>query len=349
MIQRLLRGRALYAALAIFIVVLYVHGMPFKHEPAMRQRAPAAQAVSESLEWWPSTLDAQAMKRAAERSPHLTLLLSILSMIAGCLALGGIALLLWTLWTGRIRFLWQVRPRRLPGWSFGELARILLLILVVAGLTPFARFGLQALFHVAPDANVVMTVSMLVLDVFVMLAILAFAREKGRSVWRVFGCTARKLPGALAVGLRGYTAVFPWLFVSLFAATELTRRFGWKPPVEPIQQLVFQEDRTGVLTLTVLLACVVGPVAEELFFRGVLYTAIRRRASRMIAMLISAAAFSLIHTNVVGFLPILLLGCLLADLYERAGSLASPMAIHILHNSLLMSVALIMRELLARG
>jgi membrane protease YdiL (CAAX protease family) len=64
-------------------------------------------------------------------------------------------------------------------------------------------------------------------------------------------------------------------------------------------------------------------------------------------MLMSGAAFSCIHTNPVGFLPIMVLGCLLANLYERTGSLASPLAVHILHNSLLMSLALVLRQLLA--
>lgn len=347
MIQRLLRGRVLYAALTIFIVSLYARGIPSMHGPAPSEGISAAPQASEPLEWWPSTLDAEAMKRAADRSPHLAVLLSVLSMIAGCLALGGIGLFFWGVGTGRIRSLWRFRPPRLPGWSFGELGRILILIVAIASLIPFARFGLEAVFHLVSDTNLAMTVSMLVLDCFVIVAILAFARGKRRSVWRVFGCTAQKLPGALATGLRGYTAVFPWLFVLLFVAMELARRFGWKPPVEPIQQLIFEEDRTGVLALTVLLACVVGPVAEELLFRGVLYQAIRRRTSRLVAMLASAAAFSLIHTNVVGFLPIFLLGCLLADLYERTGSLAGSTAIHIIHNALLMSVALIMRELLA--
>ena len=96
----------------------------------------------------------------------------------------------------------------------------------------------------------------------------------------------------------------------------------------------------------VLLACIVGPVAEELFFRGVVYAAVRRRTHWMVATLVSAGLFSALHTNPIGFLPIMLLGCLLANLYERTGSLAGPLAVHIAHNSFLLVSALVIRSLL---
>ena len=109
--------------------------------------------------------------------------------------------------------------------------------------------------------------------------------------------------------------------------------------------LLFQERAPLVFGLLVVLSCVIGPIAEELFFRGVLFAAVRRYLSRGGAILASGAAFSLIHTNPVGFLPIMLIGSLLAYLYERTGSLAAPIAVHILHNTFLMSIGLVVRWL----
>jgi membrane protease YdiL (CAAX protease family) len=140
--------------------------------------------------------------------------------------------------------------------------------------------------------------------------------------------------------------MFPWLFIALWLTVEAARALGVEPPVEPIQELVFQEDRTAVLALTALLACLVGPVAEECFFRGVVFAALRRRVSRAAAMGVSAGAFALLHGNPIGFPSIWLLGCLLAYLYERTGSLAAPLAVHVLHNTLLMSTALMVRRVM---
>ena len=112
--------------------------------------------------------------------------------------------------------------------------------------------------------------------------------------------------------------------------------------------LVWMSANTAplVIGLLVVLSCVIAPVAEELFFRGVLFAAVRQRLSRGWAILASGAAFALIHTNPVGFLPIMLIGSLLAYLYERTGSLAAPIAVHILHNTFLMSIGLVVRWLM---
>jgi membrane protease YdiL (CAAX protease family) len=271
----------------------------------------------------------------------------VISVAAGALAFGGFGLLLWALGSGRVRSAWRFAPRTLPEWSWGELARILLLALFIVALLPFARFGIQTLGAFDDDPHLWMTGTMLVLDVFIILVILAFASGRGRAAWRTFGWSARMWPGAMAKGLRGYMAVFPWLFILLFLAAGIARRLDWTPPVEPIQELIFGETRAGMLALTTLLACVVGPVAEELFFRGLLFSTLRRRMSRWPATVLSGSAFALLHTNVLGFPSILLLGCLLANLYERTGSLASPLAVHILHNTLLLTVALTARQLMA--
>jgi membrane protease YdiL (CAAX protease family) len=166
---------------------------------------------------------------------------------------------------------------------------------------------------------------------------------------QALGLSMRQTASSMAVGLRGYLGLFPWLLLLLFGIMELARRLGFEPPKEPIHELIFEEDRPQVLALTVLLACVVGPVAEELFFRHVLYGAIRRYLSRTLAMLASGALFSLTHTNLVGFLPITILGCLLANLYDRTGSIAAPVAVHMAHNTILMGFALVARELLGPG
>ncbi len=253
-------------------------------------------------------------------------------------------------WTGRIRVVWDYASRQLPAWSFGELGRITVLALMVISVLPLIRavIPLES-FGTETTPFLWIPVSMLILHISVVLFILAFAVGKRRSVARTLGFSSRRLWPSLALGLRGYVAVFPWLIVLLVLTVEVMRFFNYTPPPEPIQELIFGQHGHWVLGLTVVLACVVGPIAEEFFFRGVLYSALRRRTSRVVAMLISGVLFSLIHTNPVGFLPIMVLGCLLANLYERTGSLASSIFVHILHNTFLMSMALVMRRLLLSG
>ena len=360
MMQQLLRGRVLYVVLGLLTVSLYLWLRPVirvtpsevvssESRPSVQDRTGAGQAVeSDSLEWWPEDLDRAAFQRLAMKQPRLAILLSVLTAWGMGLGLAGLMLLVGALRNGRIRSVWRFAPHRLPPWSFGELGRITLLLLVVTLLLPFIYFASRSSGERGVmDPHLRITVSMMVLDVCTALIILAFAVGKGRTVWRTFGFSRRKLTGSIAVGLRSYVGVFPWLFILLLVTAAVFQALGLKPPREPIQELVFQEHRPLVLGLMALLTCAIGPIAEEFFFRGVVYPAIRQRTSWMVATLVSGTLFALLHANPIGFPSILLLGCLLTNLYERTGSLAGPLAVHVLHNTFLISAALVFRQVLA--
>lgn len=294
-----------------------------------------------ALEWLPEGLDAASFAAQASRRPGLAALMLMTSLFVALIGLGGILLTCWAVWSGRIRSVWRFASHRLPEWSLGELARMTALVLMMASLLPYQGTGL--------DPHVWMTLAMLGLDVFVILVILAFAHGKGLAMAELLGLSGRAALRSMAVGAQGYLAAFPWLLLLLAVIVQIARRVGFQPPLMPIHELIARADRPEILVPTLLLACLVGPVAEECFFRGVLYAALRRRASRWLAAAVSGGLFALVHTNVVGFLPIMALGGLLAHLYDRTGSLAVPMVIHAFHNTLLMAAALLVRAFMSSG
>ena len=348
MIQRLLRGRAFYLVFGALVIFLYVRTVSFRSAEPLEM--PSMNETTSAPEWWTESLGTQELTQAAQRAGPLGAAALLLAALFLGLAAGGVVIALRGFATGRFRSVWRFPSTAQPPWSFRELGRILFLILAVALLIPFVRFALLAAQPTwSLDAHLWITVSMLILDTMAVLIILAFAEGKGRPAWRVFGCSRHAAWCSIKTGLLGYVTIFPWLLVLFFLVVEAARRLGYQPPLEPIHRLLFEEHRAPVLALTALLACAIGPVAEEFFFRGVVYATIRRRVSRVLAMAISGALFALIHTNVVGFLPILLLGGLLAYLYERTGSLIAPIAVHVLHNTLLLSLAMVFRQLVPFG
>jgi membrane protease YdiL (CAAX protease family) len=344
--QRLLRGWLLYLALGVLTLALYWLAHPGAHEATLPASV-STQAAAAATEWWPQEIDAATLRRIADQRPGLMISLSLLSVLMLGLGAVGLLVTMGALWSGRLRRLWRVRLRRLPRWSFGELARILVLVVVMAALMPFVRMAALSVFSALPgDAHFWVTLSMLWLDIFMILTVLAFALPKGPSVWKTLAGPTTRWREAGGIGLRSYVLVFPWIFLLLYVVVAVAHKLGYQPPMEPIQELIFQEERGFVLGLTALLACVVGPVAEELFFRGVLHNTLRTRLPRGLAIAGSAVCFALVHTNVVGFAPIWVLGMLLAYAYERTGSLIAPIAIHVAHNTLLMTFGFVMRELL---
>jgi len=81
-------------------------------------------------------------------------------------------------------------------------------------------------------------------------------------------------------------------------------------------------------------AVIVAPVAEEVFFRGLLQSVmlnVWRR--RWLAIAVSAGAFAIIHQSQPHAIPALFaLAVILGYTYERSGSLVPPIAIHALFN-----------------
>jgi len=84
--------------------------------------------------------------------------------------------------------------------------------------------------------------------------------------------------------------------------------------------------------LLVIAAVVAAPVAEELFFRGFLYRALRNSWGVALAVLVSSAIFGMAHwwfgDPIQSVFPRVTIGIALALLYEHTGSLYPGMLAH---------------------
>lgn len=107
----------------------------------------------------------------------------------------------------------------------------------------------------------------------------------------------------------------------------------------------------GELVLLIVGTCLITPVIEELFFRGLLLQWLLRRASAagegrggvIASVLISAVVFGIMHVlvaqttmlgDVVEFLSTFLLGLLVAAVVARTGRLGTALVAHVLFNAL---------------
>ncbi|MBI4728985.1 MAG: CPBP family intramembrane metalloprotease [Acidobacteria bacterium] len=95
-------------------------------------------------------------------------------------------------------------------------------------------------------------------------------------------------------------------------------------PVEVPEQIPLGEPSAAVLAIVGIAVVVAAPIAEEMFFRGFLYRALRRWASPALAGLISAAIFAASHVEPLIIPSIFALGLVLAWLVERRGGRLAP-------------------------
>jgi membrane protease YdiL (CAAX protease family) len=99
--------------------------------------------------------------------------------------------------------------------------------------------------------------------------------------------------------------------------------------------------RLSQILIFLLVGGIVGPIAEELFFRGVLYGFLRRWGI-VVAIVVSTGLFVLAHPVSQGFpLPQAVGGIVFALAYELEGSIMSPIVIHVLGNLALYTLSLI--------
>ncbi|MGD0834676.1 MAG: CPBP family intramembrane glutamic endopeptidase [Candidatus Dormibacteria bacterium] len=136
-----------------------------------------------------------------------------------------------------------------------------------------------------------------------------------------------------------------WFAVALVAAALSVVLLGalfdalqWLTHIQNAQVGAIRQEYGHDLVLAIVAVSVVAPVAEETFFRGFVYGWMRRRLGVPVAAVLSGCVFAAAHLSYGGpselllFLPLALLGVVLALLYEYSGSLLPGMAVHACFN-----------------
>ena len=95
------------------------------------------------------------------------------------------------------------------------------------------------------------------------------------------------------------------------------------------------------ILLLVVLAVVLAPLVEELIFRGCVYRFLKSKASLLPAQILSGAVFAMLHANLLSFVPLLLVGVLLARIYEKSGNLWVAIWFHAFFNAFSLSILFI--------
>ena len=81
-----------------------------------------------------------------------------------------------------------------------------------------------------------------------------------------------------------------------------------------------------------MLAVLVGPLYEEVFFRGVLYQTLRTKFSWVLSVLLCTVVFALLHDPPAQMMGALLLSLVVCYVMEKRGSITECFAIHAIYN-----------------
>lgn len=90
---------------------------------------------------------------------------------------------------------------------------------------------------------------------------------------------------------------------------------------------------TASPVLMILAVCIVGHIAEELVFRGMIFGKLRRAFSFWPAAIISGIMFGVFHMNIMQGVYASVLGVLLAYVYEKTQTIFGSIFFHIVFNA----------------
>ncbi len=139
--------------------------------------------------------------------------------------------------------------------------------------------------------------------------------------------------------LAGIAAGFGALPLAYAAFFLLQSIFG--SDTNPDLQQIFGSAKLSAVqagTILIYLGFLI-PIAEELFFRGIVFRWLRQRWSFWPAAVVSSAIFGAAHVRIETSIIVGLLGILMAWLFERSKSLVPAILLHQTYNSLNLAVA----------
>ncbi len=129
--------------------------------------------------------------------------------------------------------------------------------------------------------------------------------------------------------------IFIFSFIYVFA---LKFFFGIEAPQSKIEQLVSNNNVSG--NILIVVTAVIAPFCEEIYFRGFLYSAFKKNFGVTIALFLSSLLFSLAHLELYSFIPILVIGWILAYIFEKTKSIFTAIILHSVYNLILISILL---------
>jgi membrane protease YdiL (CAAX protease family) len=231
-------------------------------------------------------------------------------------------------------------------WYFWDICKAVILFMFFGYiLVAIESVVAYAVPFIGEKEHIRMLINSSILDSLVIVFILYTILVEYKSTLRAAGLSITNFFKNVYTGIIGYIAALPLIAGVMAVVVWIANTLHYEPPLEPVLKLFLEESNTLVILYAIFFVTILGPIFEEIFFRGFMYPALKRKIGMGGAILASSALFSALHTNLVGFLPIMLLGVLLAYLYERTGNLVASIIVHIIHNTGMMTFVFLMKEL----
>lgn len=216
-------------------------------------------------------------------------------------------------------------------WSSLDAVKALALLVI---LVPLTRYLEVAIRSVAVLPAVVETAIVIIFTyIIILLVTWYFTAVKYGTHPEDLGLTRFNAWRGAVLAIGWYLALRVILIFYGVVAALIGRLFNASPPQDLTTRVpgLFGGGWVGIV-LAALVVVVIAPVVEEMFFRGFMYPAFKRRLGAGWGNAVSSLIFGIFHGSVWLIAPTALIGAVLAYMYEKERSLGPPIMLHSLNN-----------------
>lgn len=129
--------------------------------------------------------------------------------------------------------------------------------------------------------------------------------------------------------------------VAVFVAIVIVAQFGDASEEQGLTPDYWDPDRLGALIAFGVVVVLIGPVVEELMFRGLGFTLLAMRLGKLASIVLTGVLFAVTHGLVLGFAVIAVFGVGLASLRAYTGSIYPCIALHMAFNAFGLSISIV--------
>lgn len=140
-------------------------------------------------------------------------------------------------------------------------------------------------------------------------------------------------------GIKRLILFWPLLLLISFVSNHLFNEFREQDLVSKVRELGISYELINI----VVLAVIISPVLEEIFFRRLMYRSLKKKFGVLLAVIITSFLFAVVHLNLYAFPVLFILSIILIIIYEKDNTIFSPMLLHSIFNFVMIISILFLR------
>lgn len=230
----------------------------------------------------------------------------------------------------------QKLPHTNPPWGIIEALVVLVLVNLAAFMFKnFCRDFLLRIVELFPGGqtqlNQLLVSSIVQTGLFLVFILFVVKLVHGQGL-KSLGLVRNRLGYWLRIGLLNGIV----LFISVvFLGALINYLVSVEVDPQPITEVILKAETSWERFIPFLVTAILAPISEELYFRGFLYPALRRKIGVKGGIIVASLIFGSLHYDLVRMIPLVFGGIWLNWLYEKSGTIYASMMAHSAWNGIM--------------